>query len=897
MAKVVRVAGRALWIVLPLLAVGIFLAFPPGTARASYTNPYWSSSSPSPECGCSGCGCARPPEWSPEGVSYRTGEARIGFFLFDTPGMVGRHDFALTWRSMTSGATQFGNGMLFNLERTLEITLGETIVYDRWPSGRIVTWYLDAGTYVTSDCSVHDTLEKNGSGYFEIHGKYKDVWTFDANGMPSTYADRNGNALTFTYSTYQLTGITDDRGKSYTFHHDGSGFVDYITDPTSRTWNFSYSSGNLVGITTPHTPDQTSGITTTISYDGSDRIDAIEDGNENTVYEYAYVTGTEKIDHVTIDGDDPSYAYYTGRTDVTDRLGNLWRYYYSGANITKTCMYVDSEEQYVTNYTYNGDDLITVVYPRGNRLDLTYDGDSNITERRRKTTDTASTSGTDIVESYAYSHNFLTSYTDALGNETTYTRDTPGNLTRIDFPDVTDPSSQSAYKTWTYNGYGQVTAATDEEGTEVDYSYFSSGDYVGLLHTVEVDPSGLDLTTTYAYDSYRNVSSVTDPNGNATTTTWDALRRRTEVDAPYPLSYQTKYKYDGMGNLVQADVQNVDKDGNVSGSNPWFTTTYTYTATNHVATITEEIDASTTRTTTVEYDANENRIRVTKPEGNKEKWVYDERDLVYQHIRGETDEEASTETFAYDDNGNLVTRTDGRSHSTTYTYDLFDRRTRTTNALSHYETTDYDKAGHVTKIERRDSGDTLLERREFAYDERGRLFEVTDLYKDPGTTYDDAVTTIERRKTGQVLVVTNARGKDTTYDFDDAGRMVSVTDAMGNETAWTLDDAGNRTDWSVTEIDGESSVTHQYEATYDVLNRMATRTEIDRLDGEHELDDDLRARQPVEPRVDGERRGEPDALHLRRPGPDDQEGGRALLRRPDRDVHERDRHAVGVRRQ
>ena len=119
MAKAVKAMGRALWWVLPLLVVGILFVLPQPSARASYTDPYWDQNSTSPECICDNCGCEGPSEWSPEGVSWRTGALRVAFRLFDTPSKEGSNLFSLIWRSDLSGGTQFGRGMVPSFLRTL----------------------------------------------------------------------------------------------------------------------------------------------------------------------------------------------------------------------------------------------------------------------------------------------------------------------------------------------------------------------------------------------------------------------------------------------------------------------------------------------------------------------------------------------------------------------------------------------------------------------------------------------------------------------------------------------------------------------------------------------------------------------------------------------------------
>ena len=144
----------------------------------------------------------------------------------------------------------------------------------------------------------------------------------------------------------------------------------------------------------------------------------------------------------------------------------------------------------------------------------------------------------------------------------------------------------------------------------------------------------------------------------------------------------------------------------------------------------------------------------------------------------------------------------------------------------------------------------------------GGSWKTSDLHKDPGSTYSDAVTTIARYKTGHVYTVTDARSDVTTYGYDNAWRRTSVEDEMGNTWTWTLDDNGNATAWDIEEVHSGGTVTHEYEATYDVLNR---RTQLQR-DRPHQRQqragDRLRLRLALQPGVEGQRRGQPDALDV-----------------------------------
>ncbi len=845
MAKQIRQVGRALVYVVPLVALALFFLLPaPRSEASTYTDPFWTNSSPSPECLCADCPCERPSEWSPEGVSLRTGDFVFDHTILDMPGRGGPLVLGFRWRAMVDGASQLGNGILPSWEITVEYVEldaqnpwgnGGNQALVRRPSGLVSVYDWTGSAYVAQDCQNYDALVLV-SNLYVLTDKWGNSWYFNSDGMPASYVSRNGCTTSYSYNgSLQLTSITDDRGGSYTIGHDQDGFIDSIEDPTGREWGFSYDAGNLETIRTPATTDQQYGITTTFGWDAYDRLVSVTDGRSHTVLGIAWVGTSRVVDTVTIDGDDVTFDYYTGRTERTDRAGVVHRAHHSGTTITQTDLYGDSQAEFVNLYRYNGSTLINRVFPRGNRIDFTVDGWGNLTQKRYRETDTSTNQASDIVHSWTYDDNFVETYTNPEGATWTYGRDAYGNLTSVTHPTVTNPDTQPASETFTYNGYGQRLTHVDEEGLRTQYVYFTTGDEIGLLEKIQVGPDGQILETSFTYDAWLNVATRTDPRSNAWSYTWDSLRRMKETQAPSPLSFKTRWVLDANGNVVTKEVENRDKDGDLDTNNPWFTTTYTYTNLDQVATITEEIDASTTRTTSVYYDDSQRRVRVTKPEGNEETWTYNERGLVASHTRGYGSQDASTVEYLYDDNGNPTVVEDGRDYDTTTTWDLFDRRTRVTNAIGAYTEWTLDKDGMPTVVARYDHEDALLLRRTNAYDERGRLWQVSDRRVDPGQSYSDAVTTIERLTTGHVAEVTNALSETTTYAHDVYHRVESVTDAAGNLVEREFDANGNLVGWSIEETDGTNTVTHEYEATYDAANRRLATVEIDRTDSNHRL--------------------------------------------------------------
>ena len=644
MSRHIRRFGPYVLVFAVLIGLTALLVPTPERAEAtSFSDPWWTQDSPSPECvGCNSCGCPGPSEFFDVSeydgasdvrlsVSNRTGYPMLDVMLGSSPTRLGSLAVGLKFRADLSGESQVGGGAILSLENTLQKVVineldpdspGGTLFYWHRSDGLVVTYATDgSGGFETTDCNVQWALTHNSP--YTLTNLQGDQMSFDeSTGMPSAYTDRNGNITSFTYSGYQLTAMTDDRSQSWSFDHNGDDYLDEIQTPDGTTWTLGYDDdGYLDEINYPATDDQPSGSTVTLTRDAYHRITAVEDRRGNTVYEIHYVGTTGQVDYISKAGQTISWSYSAGETDRTDQYSKVHRTFYSGANITQTDMYISSTSTYATVYTYSGNKVIKAVYPRGNRVDWTWDGNDNLTERRRRTTDTDTDDASDIVDSWTYSNNFVATYTDSLGNVTTYTRDGYGNVTNIDFPDVSYPSSQEADKDIEYNASGQVTEVTDEEGKITDYSYYTTGTSRGLLEKIEVDPTGLDLETAFTYDTAGNIATVTDPRGNQSGYTWDALRRLKQKTSPAPLSIDTKFEYDAMGNMTKREIENLDKEGTRSRPTPGSRRpTATRTSTRSRRSWRRRASRPRARRR-LSYNAKGRKQSVTKPEGNGDAWT------------------------------------------------------------------------------------------------------------------------------------------------------------------------------------------------------------------------------------------------------------------------------------
>ncbi|MGN6587987.1 MAG: hypothetical protein ACTHKT_11045 [Solirubrobacterales bacterium] len=261
------------------------------------------------------------------------------------------------------------------------------------------------------------------------------------------------------------------------------------------------------------------------------------------------------------------------------------------------------------------------------------------------------------------------------------------------------------------------------------------------------------------------------------------------------------------------------------------------------------------RTTTFKYEGFHTTVTNKATGAVTDVW-YTSNNEPFQVTRGFGTPAATTETFAYDEGGRMVSRTDGFGHATTYGYDEAGNRTSEKDPLGHETKWAYDAAhdlistttprGETTTIERDSNGNVesisrpapggATQTTTFKHDKYGELESVTDPLErtwsfgydsygdrtsetDPlghkqTTTYDkdsrlvsivsprgnlegakasEFETTVERDAQGRPLKVTDPLGHATEYAYDQNGNLASVTDAKGHTTKYTYNPDDERT--------------------------------------------------------------------------------------------------------
>ncbi len=646
--------------------------------------------------------------------------------------------------------------------------------------------HLDAGsdgslTFSAEDGAQYVFAPDGSGGFLRPAGTYTDlvqledgsyqltrrdgvIDAFDSAGLLASQTDRNGNQLTFDYTSGRLTTITDTVGRTVSLGYDGSGRLSELDAPLSRSVTYTYDgSGRLETVT------DLAGETTTYAYDTSSRLTTITDANGHVVVTNEY--GTDGRVSAQTDANDNTSTFSwdpdTGTAAYTDAAGHAWADVYLGNVLLSHSDPLGN----TTTYTYDANfNRASVTDPTGHTTTYTYDANSNLLSR-------TAPAPLSYEESWTYTAlNDVASYTDGRDHTTTYTYDTAGNLTV-----VTQPGDIEADYGRDPNGTGLLVSTTDPRGKTTAYTYDADANLASVT-----SPTGDE--TTYAYDAAGRRISMVDPRGNAsgadpgdytTAYTYDDADRLTSVSDP--LDHTTGYEYDPVGNRTSVTDPNDH------------TTAYAYDPANHLAGVTDAAD----ETTCYEYDEVGNLVSRTDANDHTTTYAYDHAN----RLTGVTDPLDRSTAITYDGAGNPETRTDATGQTTTYTYDALNRVT----AIDYEDTATpdvafaYDANGNQTAMT--DGGGTQTA----TFDDLDRLTGVTRGSDAFAYGYDDA---------GNLTSRTYPDATEVAYTYDDSGLMSSVTTDSAT-TTYAYDEAGNLTSIGLPNGVDESR-------TYDPVGRLST---------------------------------------------------------------------------
>jgi len=462
---------------------------------------------------------------------------------------------------------------------------------------------------------------------------------------------------------------------------------------------------------------------------------------------------------------------YTGNhiTSITDFTGRTWTYSYdsNGRLASVTDPSNSNTPKAVTQYVYYTDPTLNGL------LKTVTDADGNQTNfdyyvNRRGFQVTNASGATQSVSDNLYRN--VTSLTDARGFTSYYTYDSQGNETQEVYPDQTTVSY-----TWVN---GLMTTSTDAYGQSESYVYDANGNV-----TKETDQLG-DVTE-YTYTDYSNIATVTRESDGAETVYQyftDASGKNSSLeDVIDPLGDITSYTYPAVNRGLPASM--TTPDGNLTSEPSGYTTTYTYNAAGQMTSSVATVAPGQTITQSFVYDNRGNLISSVDGNGNVTTNTYDLLDRLISKTLPDPDGAgplpAPNTTFAYDAMGNRISSTvttDSPQQTTSVSYDPMGRVVKKTLPDGTYTTSSYDASGNMVA-----STDALGRVTQYVYDDRNRA--VQTIRADASvvsTGYDGG---------GRIVRTTDALGHTTTYQYDKLGREIAVTtpvpDSSGPLTAST----------------------------------------------------------------------------------------------------------------
>lgn len=401
--------------------------------------------------------------------------------------------------------------------------------------------------------------------------------------------------------------------------------------------------------------------------------------------------------------------------------------------------------------TTDGSGNVTISQEDGSSVPFTVDGSGNYTPSAPRYAATLSKSGASYVFTRRGSDQFvfdastgrLTSESDLAGRaasptySTTLAYDASGHLST-----VTDPSGRKYTFTWTG---AHITKLVTPSSQEVDYAYSAAGDLTdvyGVGSTRSGTTVGNQDRTQYTYNSKHLMTGERSPAnyGKAgtptpvTTNVYDASDRVTSQTDPDGNTATFVYGPDSATGIAAGQTLITDPDGDE--------TLDTY-SNGLLTSQTLAYGTSSAATTSYQYDPATLGVLVqTNPDG-------------------------STNTFAYDDQGDRISSSDSLGRTTDSQYDAAGHLTQSVSPR-----------GLVTQYTYNSAGAPLSH----VVGSAGQSAESANNTLDPASSRSSTYAYSDAAHPALPSTSTDSDGNSTSYTYDKYGDLTSVKDAAGHQT-------------------------------------------------------------------------------------------------------------------
>ena len=361
--------------------------------------------------------------------------------------------------------------------------------------------------------------------------------------------------------------------------------------------------------------------------------------------------------------------------------------------------------------------------------------------------------------------------------------------------------------------YGKVTGIADRNDNKTVLTYQDSclvqiKDAVG--HTINLSYTDGLLTSargtflngsyTYAYDANRRLKKITNPLGYTTLYGYNRDNRLEEITDANGNKTLISYNNAGMVSRMKTDV--TDKSIRYDGDKTVFVdytypeNQYSHSRWDEAGRVVEKVGLCCGSQSTLEYDTDDNVIKMTDANGHETNYTYDENgnmlsltdalnhterytyELVFNQVTSFTDKNGNTYQFGYDSNGSLTSVSAPLGYSQRNTYDSHGWMLTSTDANGNVTSNTYNTDGSISR-----TMDAAGNTTSYGYDTYGNLISVTDGRNNTTTYAYDAL--------GRVTSQTDALGGTTTVSYDKVGNIVRVKDPLNHITAYTYDAVGD----------------------------------------------------------------------------------------------------------
>jgi RHS repeat-associated protein len=479
--------------------------------------------------------------------------------------------------------------------------LDSVVQYKWYPSGALQQLTFPDGSYL------HYTYNEAGH-LTEIRNNIDEKITFEPNAVGDWVEARTLDASSEVKRLQvrafdELSRLLKDIspfGEETVFGYDANGNPILRTDATNQSWQSSYDALNRLAAQIDPKAGEVK-----YKYDVLDRLTKVTDQNDLST-DYQYDAFGNRTLQISPDTGTTDYDYDAAGNLIhkTDARGVVSAYQYDALNRLVAITYPSFPEENV-QYQYDlvsessaGIGRLGRIADLSGETEYSYDARANITSKQ------SLVEAQPYVVTYRYDlSNRLVGLTYPSGRAVRYERDEQGRISRIQTQSNVTAPWVTLIDQLSYQPFGGVLGFTYGNGLNQDVDY----DLAYRLTGITTQGLGPVLNRQYHYDVLNNIRQIDDAVAPAKSQSfvYDELSRLIDAEGGYgALSYQ----YDAVGNRLS--------QSKTSGSQN-LVETYSYATDSHRLQQVTEQSGNTTRTRTLQHDANGNLINDQRLDGQQ----------------------------------------------------------------------------------------------------------------------------------------------------------------------------------------------------------------------------------------------------------------------------------------